>query len=98
MPVTIYSTLDDPLATDGTDAFGINAAGQIVGQYQSASGTHGFLYSGGTYTTLDDPSAINGTTKAFGINNMGQVVGWYRDNAGSQGQNQLRLLARPITG
>jgi probable HAF family extracellular repeat protein len=57
MPVNVFTTLDDPLATNGTDAFGINAMGQIVGLYEDASGNHGFLLSGGTYTTLDDPLA-----------------------------------------
>src|SRR3989442_9316465 len=63
MPVYTYTTLDDPLAlaTGSTSAQGINASGQIVGFYQNAGGFHGFLYSGGTYTTLDDPSATNGT-------------------------------------
>src|SRR5262249_52992740 len=48
------------------------------------SGTgHGFLLSGGTYTTLDDPSANNGTS-AFGINNAGQIAGTFV-NAGNHG-------------
>src|SRR5207244_377018 len=39
-----YTTLDDPSAATGTTlAFGINAAGQVVGQYRNASGLHGFL-------------------------------------------------------
>ena len=46
--------------------------GQIVGEYRDAGGrTHGFLYSGGFYTTLDDPLAGSLRTEAFGINNMG---------------------------
>ena len=36
------------LGTIGTVARGINDAGQIVGYYQNAAGSHGFLYSGGT--------------------------------------------------
>src|SRR5205823_307133 len=36
---------------------------------------HGFLYSGGIYTTLDVPMAV--TTAAWGINNAGQIVGAY---------------------
>ncbi len=37
MPVYTYTTLDDPLATTtlGTEAFGINDSGQIVGRYYS---------------------------------------------------------------
>jgi probable HAF family extracellular repeat protein len=49
MPVNTYTTLDDPLATNGTFAWGINASGQIVGSYGDASiFYHGFLYSGGS--------------------------------------------------
>jgi probable HAF family extracellular repeat protein len=51
------TTIDDPFATRGTRALGINDAGQIVGDYQDASGEHGFLLSGGTFTTIDDPLA-----------------------------------------
>src|SRR5437016_3376589 len=52
-----YTTLDDPLGTNGTQLLGINNLGQIVGSYIDASGhSHGFLYSGGGFTTLDDPS------------------------------------------
>jgi probable HAF family extracellular repeat protein len=59
-----YTILEDPLATQGTAALGINATGQIVGYYATANVEHGFLYSGGTYTTLDDPLA-NGQTQAI---------------------------------
>jgi probable HAF family extracellular repeat protein len=62
-----YFTLDDPSATEGTFALGINDAGQIVGFYKNASGYHGFLLSGSTYTTLDDPLAGPGGTFAYGI-------------------------------
>src|SRR3954467_388616 len=84
MPTTYrYPALDDPLARiGGTTAYGINAAGQVVGSYQDASGTtHGFLYSGGTYTTLDAPSAR--TTAARAINGLGQIVGTYTDASGT---------------
>jgi len=65
-----YTTLDDPFAGNfGTAAHGINNAGQIVGSYAG----HGFLYSGGTYTTLDYPAMV--TTDAAAINNAGQIVG-----------------------
>jgi probable HAF family extracellular repeat protein len=69
-----YTTIDDPLATVDTTAYGINDAGQIVGTY----GSHGFLYnpSSGTYTTLELPVGTNGTF-AQGINASGQIVGYY---------------------
>jgi len=79
-----YTTLDDPLATGGTQAFGINDAGQIVGTYETATGTHSFLFSGGVFTAIDDP-AVNSHTRAHGINNNGQIVGTLSDGTGDHG-------------
>ena len=58
MSINVYTTLDDPKAGNGTYAYGINVSGQVVGYYLDyiGGGIHGFLYSGGTYTTLDDPA------------------------------------------
>src|SRR5262245_42427895 len=79
MPVYNYSTLDDPLQIGfETIGWGINSAGQVVGFYSNNSGGHGFLYSNGTYTPLDDPLAT-GDTLAFGINDTGLIVGMYRN-------------------
>jgi probable HAF family extracellular repeat protein len=71
-----YTTLNDPLATGPTSAYGINDAGQIVGSYSDNSGVHGFVYSNGTYTTLNDPLNPNNTVLS-GINNAGQIIGNY---------------------
>jgi probable HAF family extracellular repeat protein len=58
--------------------------GQIVGHYSDASGHgHGFLLSGGTYITLDDPLGTD--TFAKGINNAGQIVGYYSNASGTHG-------------
>ena len=66
-----FSTLDDPVGKVTSAARSVNAAGQIVGFYLDSTGTsHGFLYSGATYTTLDDPSAKN--TYPDCINDAGQ--------------------------
>jgi probable HAF family extracellular repeat protein len=47
-----------------------------VGQYADANGTfHGFLLSGGSFTTLDAPGST--LTLALGINDAGQIVGEY---------------------
>jgi probable HAF family extracellular repeat protein len=83
MPIYTYTTLDDPSATAGTtQASGINDTGQIVGSYVS-SGDHGFLYSGGTYTAIDDPLALLAeATQAFGINATGQIVGTFFNTSG----------------
>jgi uncharacterized membrane protein len=65
-----------PLSFNGfyTFAFGINNAGDIVGDYTvDGNETHGFLLSGGYYTTIDYPGAT--FTFLFGINDVGQIVG-----------------------
>src|SRR5438309_1498421 len=78
MTVYSFTTINEPFATGTTSAYGINASGQIVGQYHDAGGDHGFLYSGATYATLNDPLGANGTY-AEGINDAGQIVGYYID-------------------
>jgi probable HAF family extracellular repeat protein len=52
---------------------------------RSAGTRHGFVYSNGTYTTLNDPSAT-GTdgTVAIAINASGQVAGDYFDSTGKE--------------
>jgi len=42
---------------------------------QTMGGTHGFLYSEGTFTTLDVPGSP--ATSAYAINDDGQVVGGF---------------------
>ena len=37
--------------------------------------SHGFLYVGGTFSTIDVPGEL--VTPAFGINNAGQIVGYF---------------------
>jgi probable HAF family extracellular repeat protein len=61
-----------------TGAAGINNNGQIVRAYYDnvGSGAHGYLYSNGTYTTLNDPNGTYGTV-ATGINDHGQIVGYF---------------------
>src|SRR5262249_23322387 len=79
MPVQIFTTLNDPLAVQGTQAFGTHAAGDIVGSYATAASMNGLLFSGGTYTTIADP--LGTFTQALGINAAGQIVGLYGNNA-----------------
>ncbi|HEY9230493.1 MAG TPA: hypothetical protein VIS78_00035, partial [Blastocatellia bacterium] len=58
-----------------SEAFGINAAGDIVGRYEDAQGTqHGFLLRNGVFTTIDALPGQN--TYAWGINSRGEIVGW----------------------
>jgi probable HAF family extracellular repeat protein len=56
-PSYVYTTLDVPGSLD-TFANGINDAGQVVGWWADHNGRdHGFLYSGGRYSTLDAPGS-----------------------------------------
>ena len=82
--VLTMATLDYP--TQGvtiTQALGVNNVGQVVGQYNDATGvTHGFLYQHGVYHSIDytgvtpDGKPATATT-VNGINNKGQIVGFY---------------------
>ena len=70
-----FSNVDYPGAAWSV-AQGINDSGQIVGYYSDTSGVrHGFLLSGGAYTSIDCPSPYTVSSSAFGINNLGQIVG-----------------------
>lgn len=84
-----FSTIDFPGA-NFTSAKGINPRGDIVGEYcmdllpcMSGLGKnrkHGYLLSGGEFTSIDFPDAI--ATEAYKINPAGQIVGSYRDSDG----------------
>jgi len=78
--VATYSPVDVPGAA-WTNVYGISRTGtmgrtvEIVGAYGDAIGQHGFLLSGGHFTTLDYPGAVPGTTIAYGVNGRHQIVG-----------------------
>ena len=81
-----FTTLNYPGGPLPTFAEGINNKGDVVGWYAgNVAGynnptpgqiDHGFLYSGGVYTAINDPSATV-STLAQGINNKDQIVGFY---------------------
>ena len=50
---------------------------------------HGFLDTGGIFTTIDVPGATS--TSAFGINDSGQIVGSFYDGTTTHG-----FLATPV--
>ena len=70
-----------------TRAWGVNSSGQIVGDYLDPCfcNLHGFLFSGGTYTTVSQPGFS--TTSLTGNNDSGQIVGNSSNSfgAGQQG-------------
>jgi hypothetical protein len=79
---TDYHATDDPNADAvvGTQAFGINDGGVIVGQYFDGSTFHGFVdrpSQGGRrlFDDIDPPGSTQ--TAAYGINSAGVIVGAY---------------------
>jgi probable HAF family extracellular repeat protein len=67
----------------GSQAFGINDSGDIVGRFTlPPMMTHGFLYSGGRYTQIDAPPP-GAQSGANGINNAGQIVGDFLSGVGA---------------
>jgi uncharacterized membrane protein len=93
----VPTTIDFP-GGFGTEAYGINAAGEIVGVYwdnQGADrGRHGILLSGGRFVRIDGPHAV--VTRALGINDRGQIAGVYtvREQSGIPGSEAPSLLFR----
>jgi uncharacterized membrane protein len=86
----IFTTIDVPPGTIQTLAFGIDPSSTfIVGLYAPTNGDvyagtmeHGFLLSGGTFTTIDFPVTGVRITQALGVSHQGDIVGDYRDSLG----------------
>ena len=79
-----FSSIDVPGAAN-TVAEGIDSYGDIVGFYTTNDGTntnssgnnrHGFLLSGGVFTSIDFPGSSG--TETWKINDRGQILGKYR--------------------
>jgi len=66
-------------------AFGVNDAGQIVGEYiDSAAVYHGWELSGGKFSTIDVPFSGATGTGANGINDSGEIAGGWDGSGVSQ--------------
>jgi uncharacterized membrane protein len=89
-----FTTVNDPNGF-ATAARGINTGGKVVGYFFDAAGIHGFLDTGGAFTTIDDPNATPGNTFAFGINSGGQVVGQFVDATGPHGWSAFTTINAP---
>lgn len=78
-----YSVTDlGTLGGSGSEAYGINNSGQVVGRARTASNEeHAFLYSAGVMTDLG--SLGGGYSLAHDINNSGQVVGMSWTSSGA---------------
>lgn len=74
-----FTTIEVPGAL-WTNANGINNLGHIVGTYSDGSSSHGFLYDGTGYLTIDYPVTNGpGNTSLKDINDSGKMVGGYND-------------------
>ena len=79
----VFTTIDVPFSgATATGPEAINNSGEIVGIWDDATTSHGFLLSGGTYTSFDYPGAV--LTEALDMNNSGEIVGDYVDATGIQ--------------
>jgi probable HAF family extracellular repeat protein len=78
----VFTPIDVPNAdpAGGTNAFGINRHGQIVGTWFDASPgvnlSRGFLLKDGVFTTIDAPAATRGTM-ILDISDSGRLAGVY---------------------
>ncbi len=87
------------LFPSGTEAYGINNSGEVVGTgYISASNFHAFLYSGGKMKDLGPSGAFQAS--AYAINTSGQIVGTYSLNSGASGtflytNGKMTMLPNP---
>jgi len=88
------------LFPSGTEAWGMNNAGQVVGTgYLSSSEFHAFLYSGGKMTDLGPPGSYQASAAA--INNSGQIVGSYYFTSGAAGAfiySNGKMTKLPVPG
>jgi len=77
-----FKTIDYPSGYN-TSVTAINDSGQVAGNFDDASGYHGFLYSGGKFTKIDYADTFGEViptgdkTSVIGINKSGQVLGKY---------------------
>jgi probable HAF family extracellular repeat protein len=67
-----------PIAHPCAQPQSINTSGKIAGYY-STSYRVGFLYSGGNFTTIEPPGALD--TYVAGMNDAGQIVGFYASDS-----------------
>jgi hypothetical protein len=85
----VQTTIDYPGYPDSYLA-GVSDIGPMVGGYGSPTTIgsttyiwqHGFVYSGGTFSSFDVPFGDVAATEPYGMNNHGEIVGGYVDSAG----------------
>lgn len=76
-----YTQIDYPGGL-GTGLYGINSLGDVIGWWFDGNRLHGFLLSGGVFTTLACPNHDT-LCLPYGINDNGQIVGLSQSGAGA---------------
>ena len=75
------TTLSDPNGTGGTECWGINTKGTVVGDYIDANNaTVAYIYSKGVFTDITPPKSTFAI--AYGVNDSNVVIGYYIDPKG----------------
>src|SRR5207245_933989 len=76
------------LATySGGAGWQINGSGEVAGTYEDSNGVyHGFTYSNGVLSTINDPGG-NSFTTVTGVNASGELVGSYSPTISSSGKS-----------
>jgi probable HAF family extracellular repeat protein len=87
-----FTFIDAPGATATFVEGGINNLGDIVGDFDNSTGTHGFLLSGGMFTIIDAPGAR--ATFAIGINDLDQIAGLF--DPSDPTMHRMGFLATPV--
>jgi uncharacterized membrane protein len=75
-----------------SEAWAIDNNGDVAGLYYDSNFVvHGFLYSGGVYTTIDSPGDAD--TYVFGMNDNGEIVG----SASTNGMFRYEVATQTFT-
>ena len=76
---SVFTQIDGPGFIDITGVIGLNASGTVLA-YVSGSDHHShyFLFSNGSYTSINPPAPYSGAD-FLGINDLGQIVGLYQN-------------------
>jgi uncharacterized membrane protein len=97
-PEYTFTTIDLPQFSTWGSAYGINPGGEIVGAYvtkiEGVVKVHGFVLSGGEFTTLDYPDVVTTDIRPGGIAPSGDITGYYSANESGVITNHGFVLTR----
>ena len=75
--------LSDPNGANGTECWGLNSKGTVVGDYIDANNTTiGYIYVNGVFTDIAPPKST--FTTVYGVNDSNVAIGYYIDPKGGE--------------